>query len=98
MNIFDTLASHGLTNSVLQLLIIGGIALFVIGMFWRVIVAGAALLFCVAVFAMGDGSVTTPEKNIDIHRKKDFMQDCLHYGDDKKTCESIWNEREDYKP
>jgi uncharacterized membrane protein YphA (DoxX/SURF4 family) len=98
MDIFDTLASVGLTNTVLQLLILGGVALFIIGMFWRIIAAGAALMFCVAVFAMGNGSPTTPEQSIDISRKKDFMQDCIHYEGDKKSCEAIWNEREEYKP
>ena len=97
MQIFDTLASVGLTSSVLQLLIIGGAALFIVGMFWRVIAAGAAIFFCVTVFAMGSGTSST-ESNIDIQRKKDFMQDCIHYEGDKKSCESIWNEREDYKP
>jgi cell division protein FtsW (lipid II flippase) len=98
MEIFNTLASVGLDNKALQLLIVGGVALFIIGMYWRIIVAGAAVLFCVGVFAMGSGSSTSAESDIDISRKKDFMQDCMHYEGDKKSCEAIWNERENFKP
>jgi uncharacterized membrane protein YphA (DoxX/SURF4 family) len=89
MNLFDTLASHGLTTTVLQVLIVGGIALVVIGMFWKVIVAGAAIAFCVAVFAMPSGSVSASDTG-----KKEFMQDCMHYEGDKVECEKIWKERE----
>jgi hypothetical protein len=52
MELFDNLASVGLTAGVLQFIIIGGIAIFLIGMFWRFIVVGAGIAFCVAVFAM----------------------------------------------
>jgi hypothetical protein len=52
MELFDNLASIGLTAKVLQFIIIGGIAIFLIGMFWRFIVIGAGIAFCVAVFAM----------------------------------------------
>jgi hypothetical protein len=52
MELFDNLASIGLTAKVLQFIIIGGIAIFLIGMFWRYIVIGAGILFCVVVFAM----------------------------------------------
>lgn len=52
MELFDNLASVGLTTRILQFIIIGGIAIFLIGMFWRYIVVGAGIAFCVAVFAM----------------------------------------------
>lgn len=89
MNLFDTLSSFGLTTSVLQVLILGGIALFIIGMYWRIIVAGAAIAFCVAVFAM------SPSKNgnEDTQQKSMFMEDCLKY-ENQKSCNDIWYERE----
>ena len=52
MELFDNLASIGLTAKVLQFIIIGGIAIFLIGMYWQYIVVGAGILFCVVVFAM----------------------------------------------
>lgn len=52
MELFDNLASIGLTAKVLQFIIIGGVAIFLIGLFWRYIVMGAGILFCVVVFAM----------------------------------------------
>jgi hypothetical protein len=52
MELFDNLASFGLTAKVLQILIIAGIVIFLVGMYWRYIVVGAGILFCVVVFAM----------------------------------------------
>jgi hypothetical protein len=51
MELFDNLASIGLTAKVLQFIIIGGIAIFLVGLYWRFIVIGAGVLFCVVVFA-----------------------------------------------
>ena len=73
-------------------LIVAGVALVVIGMFWRLIVAGAVLAFCVAVFAMPTPTPTAQEK-LEQSFKKDFMEDCVHYGDTKQNCEAIWNDR-----
>lgn len=58
MELFDNLASYGLTASVLQVVIIGGALLFLVGMFWKYILAGLGVAFCVAVFAM-------PSKKVD---------------------------------
>ena len=52
MELFDNLATIGLTAKVLQFIIIGGIAIFLIGLYWRYIVVGVGILFCVVVFAM----------------------------------------------
>jgi hypothetical protein len=52
MEIFDNLASIGLTTRVLQFIIVGAIAILFVGFFWRFIVIGAGLLFCVVVLAM----------------------------------------------
>jgi len=89
MNLFDTLSSYGLTTSVLQMLIIGGIALVIIGLFWKYIVAGAIIIFCVMVFAIPSGTVNASDSG-----KKEFMQDCMHYEGDKVECEKIWKDRE----
>ena len=52
MELFDTLASVGLTTRVLQIIIVAGILIFLVGLYWRYIVVGAGILFCVVVFAM----------------------------------------------
>ena len=52
MELFDNLSSVGLTARVLQFIIVGGIVIFLLGMYWRFIVVGAGILFCVIVFAM----------------------------------------------
>jgi hypothetical protein len=55
MELFDNLASHGLTITVLQTLIVCAGLLFVIyviGLYWQFILTGFGILFCIAVFAM----------------------------------------------
>jgi cell division protein FtsW (lipid II flippase) len=52
MELFDNLASVGFTTRVLQFIIVAGIIIFLIGLYWRYIVVGAGILFCVVVFAM----------------------------------------------
>jgi len=52
MELFDNLASIGLTAKVLQFIIISGIVIILLGIFWRYIVFGIGILFCVYVFAM----------------------------------------------
>jgi cell division protein FtsW (lipid II flippase) len=52
MELFDTLASVGLTTRVLQILVIVSIVVVIAGIFWRYIVVGVGILFCVVVFAM----------------------------------------------
>ena len=52
MQLFDNLAAVGLTTSVLQIVIISAIVIFIVGMYWRYIVVGVGVVFCIAVFAM----------------------------------------------
>ena len=52
MELFDNLAAVGLTTGVLQIIIVAAIAIFLVGMYWRFIVTGIGIVFCVVVFAM----------------------------------------------
>jgi flagellar basal body-associated protein FliL len=67
MELFDTLASVGLTTRVLQIIIIFAIVIVLLGIFWRYIVFGFGILFCVYVFAVPSSKpvevvkVETPE-------------------------------------
>lgn len=58
MELFDNLASFGLTTGVLQIIIVAGAVLLIAGMFWKYLLAGLGIAFCVAVFAM-------PSKKVD---------------------------------
>jgi cell division protein FtsW (lipid II flippase) len=60
MQLFDNLAAVGLTTDVLQIVIISAIVIFLVGMFWRYIIIGVGLVFCVAVFAMPSKKVDKP--------------------------------------
>ena len=102
MEIFSTLAAYGLTKELLQLLIVGGVFLVLIGMYWQFFAIGAIGVFMFMVFA-GNPLDSTAKPNawaenkirqIDDERKKDFMRDCMHYGDSQYKCESIWNNQE----
>jgi hypothetical protein len=52
MELFENLAEVGLTTGILQIIIVAAIAIFLVGMYWRFIVTGIGILFCVVVFAM----------------------------------------------
>jgi|LakMenEpi03Aug12_release.lakeMendotaPanAssembly.Ray.scaffolds.fasta_scaffold253928_3 hypothetical protein len=60
MNFFDNLALYGLTVDILQVGIFAAIIALVLGTFWKHIVAGVGILFCVVVFAM-------PSKKSDVN-------------------------------
>ena len=73
MELFDNLASVGFTTRVLQFIIVAGIAIFLIGLYWRYIVVGAGIAFCVAVFAMPTSKpveVAKVEQKVDIPEVK----------------------------
>ena len=60
MEIFDNLASVGLTTGVLQIIIVAGAVLLIAGMFWKYLLAGLGIAFTVAVFAMPSKKVDKP--------------------------------------
>ena len=99
MELFENLSSVGITTKMLQLAILAGIVIFLVGMYWRFIVIGAGIVFCVAVFAMGTGSnitkvespaVIAPEDEV----PQEFIDDCLRLSDNatKSSCIKMWKE------
>jgi hypothetical protein len=107
MDLFDTLASFGLTTKVLQIVIIGSIAIFLIGMYWRFIVIGAGILFCVMVFASPSKTVSSVESEVKSVEQKvekiehpadvapsEFIEDCIRLNDNatKSSCQKMWKE------
>jgi len=73
MELFDNLASFGFTTRVLQFIIVAGILIFLVGLYWRYIVVGAGILFCVVVFAMPTSKpveVTKVEQKVELPEVK----------------------------
>ena len=102
---FDSLAHYGLTQSILQILIIAGVILVVIGMFWHYILAGSLVLFAFVVFfyeSPGTHPVapiasvkSVPPVETEKQRwHRQFMEDCTTVAENsKETCDNIWNDR-----
>ena len=102
---FDSLAHYGLTQSILQILIIAGVILVVIGMFWHYILAGSLVLFAFVVFfyeSPGTHPVapiasvkSVPPIETEKQRwHRQFMEDCTTVAENsKETCDNIWNDR-----
>lgn len=102
----------GLSQNNLEFLVLCGIAVAVLGIllvtFWRYILAGIGVLFCVTVLAnhvpnepkeeiISVSKVT--EKEVQKETEKDdhamFIEDCLEFTDySKKHCEALWSNRE----
>jgi divalent metal cation (Fe/Co/Zn/Cd) transporter len=104
--LFDSLAHYGLTPSVLQVGIVVAVILVIVGMYWHYILAGAAMLFTLFVFASGnqidvDNFVNMNEfvasRPVETEKQRwhrQFMEDCRTVTENsKETCENIWNDR-----
>ena len=106
--LMDSLAHYGLTPSVLQVLIVIGVVLVIIGMYWHYILAGSAVLFTLFVFVSGNTVATAKHqpdepvvavKPVQVETEKQrwhrqFMEDCTTVTENsKETCENIWNDR-----
>jgi hypothetical protein len=103
--LMDSLAQYGLTPSILQVLIVAGVVLVIIGMYWKYILSGAAVLFTLFVFASGNTVTATNVPNATILAVKpveseqqrwyrQFMEDCITIAENsKETCDNIWNDR-----
>jgi hypothetical protein len=102
---FETLSSYGITPSVLQILIVTGFAVFLIGMFWQYILIGAGVLFCVYIFLMPTDASTKevkkPEtvKSVVVEEKDDtpieYIQDCMRLTSKNEfDCKVMWHDRE----
>ena len=101
MELFDNLASLGLTPKILQIIIISVVVIFFIGMFWKFILIGSAVAFCVfaltlpstakdkpkQVFGGGQEEIVTDEQM--------YIEDCMKLTDyTKSQCKALWNDRE----
>jgi hypothetical protein len=60
--LMDSLAVYGLTPSVLQVLIVAGVALVIVGFYWHYILAGGAVLFSIYILFTANAAVI--ERNL----------------------------------
>ena len=105
---FESLAHYGLTQSILQVLIIVGVVLVIIGMYWHYILAGAVVLFTLFVFSSGNTPTHTvepiavvrpvkPDMPVETEKQRwhrQFIEDCTTVAENSiETCDNIWNDR-----
>jgi hypothetical protein len=97
---FEQLSSYGITPTMLQIGIVAGFAIFLIGMFWKYIMIGSGILFCVYVFLMPIGTTAKqPESSMTAAMEKDdtpieYIQDCMRLtGKNDFDCKLLWNAR-----
>jgi hypothetical protein len=107
--LMDSLAVYGLTPSILQVLIVAGVALVIVGFYWHYILAGGAVLFSIYILFtanadviernLSDTSIVAVKPVVTIETEKQrwyrqFMEDCTTIAENsKETCENIWNDR-----
>jgi hypothetical protein len=105
MTVVNTLQSQGITLSMVQLAILGVIVVYIIGMYWKILVTGAAVIGVAMVMLHSENTtpiptanasktpaIITPEPTIN-HNKPptDFMEDCIKGAEySKDQCEKIW--------
>jgi hypothetical protein len=66
MTLVNTLQSQGITLSMIQLAILGVVAVYIIGMYWKILVTGAAVLTVAIVLLHSDRNSPLPSANADI--------------------------------
>jgi hypothetical protein len=95
-----------LNQETLELILLGGICIVILGFFWRIIVIGAALLFAIVVLAnhtpptetktvapsvvVQQEVVIEPQK-VNDPRREEYVQGCVRYGFTKQSCEDYWD-------
>ena len=99
-----------LNQETLELILLGGIGIVILGFFWRIIVIGAALLFAIVVLAnhtpptetktvapsvvVQQEVVIDPQK-VNDPRREEYVQGCVKYGFTKQSCEDYWDDKID---
>lgn len=96
MNIFETLESVGITLFHLQIGIFTIIVAVVLAMYWKLIVIGLGMIFCVIVFAMPN---KTDKQNESIETASktpvplEYIEDCTRITQQSVAdCKKLWTE------
>jgi len=99
MTLVNTLQSQGITLSMIQLAILGVVAVYIIGMYWKILVTGAAVLTVAIVLLHSEksspvGNVNAIENSVSKVPTvpKDFIADCVKGAEfSRAECEKIWS-------
>jgi hypothetical protein len=96
MTIFETLNSFGITPIHLQLGLLALAAVFLVAVYWKLIVIGVGMIFCVVVFAMPHKLDLSNQSNEPILNKvppppAEYIKDCIRYtGHTADDCRKLW--------
>ena len=96
MTIFETLNSFGITPIHLQLGILALVVVFLVAVYWKLIVIGVGMIFCVVVFAMPHKLDIGNQSTESILNKvppapAEYIQDCIRYtGHTADHCRKLW--------
>lgn len=109
----EMLVTTGLTQKSLELFVLLGICVSVIGFilvtYWRYILFGAFAIFCLVVMANGSTNTEQVAKSQPVIQQekpkveldedtKAFLEDCKAYTDyDDEQCMSVWTNRTSMK-
>ena len=63
MTLVNTLQSQGITLSMIQLAILGVIAVYIIGTYWKILITGAAVLTVAIVMLHSENTTPLPTAN-----------------------------------
>lgn len=98
MNIFEILNSYGITTTHLQVGILAGIVVFLVATYWKTIVIGVGMIFCVVVFAMPTTATTLvkdslPENRAVGNAPLEYLEDCRRFTQHTEAeCKRLWVE------
>ena len=105
---FEILSNYGITPTVLQLAVVAGFVVFLIGMFWKQIVIGFGIVTAVYIFTASPISNVKEVATNDVvsvkhdaveekdNTPKEYIQDCMRFTSKSEfDCRILWNERED---
>lgn len=70
MTLVNTLQSQGITLSMIQLAILGVIAVYIIGMYWKILVTGAAVISVAVVMLHSENTTPIPTVNATANASK----------------------------
>lgn len=92
-------------QEVLEYIVVFGIFIVVFGLFWRILLIGASIFFCVGVLANHDYNYTPKIKQevkiidevkevpnvVKDPRREEYVSDCVRYGFTKQWCQDNWD-------
>jgi hypothetical protein len=109
MTLVNTLQSQGITLSMVQLTILSVIAVYIVGMYWKILLTGAAVVGVAIVLLHSEHNSPVGNANANANADivvpksmkvpKDFIADCVKGAEyTKAECEKIWSSTDIEEP